>query len=94
MAFWLKTDGTSEQVKPRNGKNFSLEELYNMTNGGPIEIVRVGSLQTVPGEDIIVLNEEGKVRRLPINHKATAYYGNPYDFVVGDALLCADGEVQ
>lgn len=32
--------------------------------------------------------EEGKLKRLPINHIATMFYANPNDIIVGDAVIC------
>ena len=89
MAKFIKSDGTTTEVKPENGSDFGLQELYRYTNGGPIEIVRA-----YDGQSIIVLNEEGKMKDLPINNIATMLYGNPYDYIVGDVLLCKNGEVR
>jgi hypothetical protein len=83
---WIHSDGKVISVKPKNGKDFSLEELYEFTNGGPIEIVylRDGRL--------MILNEEGKLKRLPVNLRATQLYGN--DTIVGDVLVCSKEYIQ
>ena len=64
MATWIKTTGASETVTPADGKQFTLAELQSMV-GGYIEAVRL-SLETV-----MWVNEEGKLRNLPINSLAT-----------------------
>jgi hypothetical protein len=89
MALWIKPDGTKTEVKPENGSDFNLQEMYRYTNGGPIEIVRA-----CDGQSLIVLNEEGKLKDLPYNNIATMLYGNPYDAIVGDVLLCDTEEVK
>jgi hypothetical protein len=91
MAQWIKADGTMQEVKPQNGTDFKLQELYEYTNGGPIEVVHpVGG----PYDRMCVLNEEGKLRDLPVNQLATIFYNHPDDVIVGDVLICDDGEVQ
>ena len=77
---WIHADGKVISVKPKDGKHFSLEELYEFTNGGPIEIVgtRDGRL--------MILNEEGRLTGLPLNKKATELYGR--NVIVGDVLVC------
>ena len=39
---------------------------------------------------ILIINEEGKLKGLPLNQKATDISGiNPYDVIVGNAILMA-----
>lgn len=84
----IKTDGTETPVSPKNGTDFSLEELQGFV-GGPIEIVRL------PGtNDIMVLHEEGKLEGQPVNAKATRLYNNPNDCIVGNVLICPSEMVQ
>lgn len=95
MALLIKVEGsvrTYEQVKPK-GETFSLEELQKFV-GGYIEIVCVAD-----GELSMVLNEEGKLLRLPINHIATNLYrllspAPVYDFIVGNVLICGSDEIE
>ena len=37
---------------------------------------------------LILLDDEGKLKRLPINHIATMFYANRNDIIVGDAVIC------
>lgn len=60
-------------------------ETFQKLVGGPIETV------TIPGDVILIVNEEGKLRDLPHNFN----FGLPpfYDHVVGTAVLVGrDGE--
>ena len=70
-------------VEPKNGTDFSLEELQKIV-GGYIEVLRLGS------EQIMVLNEEGKLYGLGVNDKATvlAVTAGYADIIVGDVLVC------
>ena len=91
MAKILKSSFEIVEIEPKNGKNFSLEEMQGVV-GGYIEIVRLGNHQ------IMVVNEEGKLHGLPFNALATnalqLVYPQSDDFVVGDVLLCTDNEIK
>jgi hypothetical protein len=88
MATLYKTDGTIEEVKPRSGKEFELEELQKIV-GGYIELVR-----TVDG-DAMVINELGKVNKMDLNILATRLYRfGRHDPIVGPALVVSRGEMS
>lgn len=92
MATLYKTDGTVQEIQPKNGKDFKLDQLQALV-GGYIEIV---SLESKPLK-IMVVNEDGKGLGLPINEKATEVarpFIQFYDCIVGDALVCLSKEVQ
>jgi Domain of unknown function (DUF3846) len=81
MAMLLRTDGTSEHLPPPNGIHWNLPELQTLV-GGFIEIVR-----THDGK-YLVLDEEGKNKRKPLNPVATGLYQyGAHDPIVGDAVL-------
>lgn len=62
---------------------------YQNAVDGYIEIVSVYSLN----EDcVLIINEEGKLKHLPLNRTATAIYDNPIDCIVGTALIVKRGE--
>ena len=89
MAMIIKTDGQVISVQPKNGKNFSLKELKEIV-GGFIEIIRMN-------DKYMVVNEEGKLERLPYNAPATGlYWGNVgcNDYIVGDVLVCGIDEIN
>jgi len=86
----IKTNGEITDYFPTNKIEFSLEELSSAV-GGHIEIVT-----TMDEKHYMILNEEGKLNDLPINHKATEMFsGNKNgfrDMIVGDVVLCTSKE--
>ena len=90
MAKWLKVSGDEVSVEPKNGTDFTLEELKRFV-GGYIEIIRLRNGK------LMVVNEEGKLNRLPINDYATLIWEGVYgctDVIVGDVLVCKEGEIK
>jgi hypothetical protein len=79
-----RTDGAQEAVKPENKKYFTLRELQAFV-GGYIEVVFLNDNQ------IMVVNEEGKLCKLPINIRATKIITDQEieDVIVGNALVCS-----
>ena len=55
-------------VQPRNKKKFSLEKVQEMI-GGYVEIVYLN------GDDILLCDEEGRLKSLPTNQKQWASKG-------------------
>ena len=90
MAQWIKTDGTVSEVEPANGKDFSLDEVKRFIGGGYMEVIGVP-----PG--LMVLDEDGKQKRLPFNKLATEV-ARPVlqtgDFIVGDVLVCKRWQLE
>lgn len=93
MATVIHPDGREETVEPKNGTNFSLEELQGVV-GGYIEILPLDS----EDKTIMVLNEEGKLTGLELNPKATFLTRDiglmPGDVIVGPVLVCLSEQVQ
>lgn len=91
MAKLYKTSGETLDVEPRNGTDFQYDELNSFV-GGLIEIIWLNN------EDLMVVNEEGKLKDLPFNEKATELYGSIFgestDFIVGDALICKSNQIK
>lgn len=92
MATIIETSGFVVNIEPKNGSDFSLNELQGFVNGF-IEIVPLND------EFIMVVNEEWKLKNLGINHLATFLYHemNPYavnDVIVGNVLVCRTEEVK
>ncbi len=79
----------TEQVQPKNGNDFSLEELQAIVKG---------YVQTVylSNDKVMVMNEEGKLLGLDYNMKATMLLrlNGYYDYVVGDVLICESSEIK
>jgi hypothetical protein len=88
VAILYKTDGTMEEVKPRSGTKFELEELQKIV-GGWIEIVR-----TLDGKKMVI-NEEGKNKQMALNILATRIYiYGRHDPIVGPALVVTGREMR
>jgi len=92
MAQLIKANGGVTEVKPVNGKKFSLEELQKfVAGGGYIEKYRAGN-------KVFIWDENGLNKRLPKNEKATDILylecegmRNVQD-IVGDVLICEKSE--
>ena len=80
---WIKTDGTRQVVKPKNGKDFKLEELQGFV-GGLIELVYLNNKR------VMVVNEEGLVYDLPFNELASdcCQVAGVDTLIFGDVLVC------
>ena len=89
MAEIIKTNGERITVRPKNGKDFKLEELKKIVDGY-IEVLYLG-------DKLMVLNEEGKPLNLPVNVEATKEYMKvfgPFDVIHGNVLLCGCDEIK
>ena len=86
MAQIIKTTGEIKYTTPKNGTDFSAEELHEIV-GGFFEIFR---LSGAPGK-ILVVDEEGRLKNKPINELASIFYGR---VIVGDVLMCDRNEVK
>lgn len=90
MARIIKANGEITEVSPANGKDFKLEELQTIVDGY-IEVI------WMPEDKIMVINEEGKLLKLPVNEKATKIYQDNFcypDIIVGDVLVCDANQVE
>ena len=87
----IKTDGTSVEVQPANGRHFTLEEMQVIV-GGNIELVYLNDTE------IMVVNEEGKIDDLDYNCAATLVFKENYpdtdDYIVGDVLVCNNEQIR
>lgn len=89
MAYIINTDKTTATVTPANGTDFSLDEL-NAIVDGYIEIHHLNNNQ------IMVVNEEGKLNGLPLNTRATRLVREAgiNDYIVGRVLVCDTKQVK
>lgn len=92
MDYYLKTNCKLEVVTPKNGRDYTLEELKTFVDGY-IQIIQLTQTQ------IMVINEEGKLIGLQPNRLATeaallvkAIAEN--DFIVGDCIICDKKHVK
>ena len=83
MAQILYASGDVKNVEPQNGTDFQLDELKKIV-GGYIEIVYLSDKQ------IMVVNEEGKIRGLPRNFRVGVNFP---DVIRGTVVVCGtEGE--
>lgn len=90
MALIYRASGDVENVEPKNGTDFQLEELQAIVGG------LIDYQMTNDGNDLIVFNDEGKLMELPYNENATKIYQERVyegDFLVGDVLICKNSEI-
>ena len=82
----IRADGTETPApKPEGTDGYTLAQLQEIV-GGYIECIPSNDGRTV------VLNEEGKLKGLSPNPKATALVSLfPGDYLVGDVLFTTDG---
>tara|TARA_Y100000310_G_scaffold43588_1_gene40676 strand:+ start:88 stop:357 length:270 start_codon:yes stop_codon:yes gene_type:complete len=86
MARLIHPDGIEEIVHPEAGTTFSLEELQRFV-GGYIERVPTPAVR---GIDCVV-DEEGLMKQLPMNMKASAIVGGG-QMVVGSMVVLSGKE--
>lgn len=88
MATLIKANGEAYPISPKNGKTFTLEECYGH--------IQTDMIQVVPtiGEDILIIDEEGKLKDdAKLNASATALIGEG-DFIVRDVIRCKPEEFE
>ena len=50
--------------------------------------------KNLPDDYIMIVNEEGKLNRLPVNTIATIVYGSDVDFIVGNTIILKFGKFE
>jgi len=91
MALIIRANGTTEEVFPSQGKEFTLEELQKAVDGH-IEVVPIRN--PVLSDKVMFCDEEGKLKNKPFNFEATKQAMILNDVIVGDVILCEPGEVS
>lgn len=74
----LRTDGTFKYYQPKNKKSLTAEEIQEVIHG-------FFELVTTPQGNFLVVDEDGLLKKLPVNALATDIAGQQ---IVGDALYC------
>jgi hypothetical protein len=93
----IHPNGDTTYVDPKNGTDFSLEELQSIV-GGDIEILNIPDYGEIH-DRIFVINEEGKLNGLEYNEYATVMARmngtiTLDDYFVGDVLFCHSNKVK
>lgn len=85
----LNLDGTQQEVKPKNGTDFTLKELYTLLDCEMIQVFPANQKGM-----ILIMDEEGKFKwSAQVNHQATKLAQDnllPGDVVVGKVLYCSE----
>lgn len=89
----IKVTGEEIEVFPKNGKDFSLEELRSATGAEFVELVPMRNKN-----QYLVCDEDGYMKRLPTNESATVYCAldvliGPRG-VLGDVLVCGLNQIE
>ena len=87
MGTIYRPDGTTETIAPATGL-IRLEEAQDIV-GGWVEVVHLPSKSTTKG--FLLVDEEGRLKRLPINYQASALAAQP---IVGTAILTSTKEFK
>lgn len=84
MAVLIESNGDHEWVEPSEGSEFSLKELQGYVDGY-IELVYLANGK------ILVVNEEGLLKRLPLNNKASLLARQP---IVGNVVMIEPNQIS
>ncbi len=104
MAVLIKPEGIATVVRPKNGTDFTNDEIHELVNGFWETTLPAPGLLSVMDEDkttvieivrgsLLVVNEEGKNIGMPVNQIATNILMYAGDYIAGPALLCGPGEI-
>lgn len=85
----LRTDGTHDDITPKDGKRFAfIGEAYDLVGTDMIELCR-----THDGR-LLLVDEDGKRKGKRVNVAATALYVHgAQDAIVGDVIVCSARQV-
>lgn len=84
----LKASGEVVEIKPKNGTDFKLDELYKHLNCSLVEVISLNQ------DDIMVVDDEGKLKAnnvINVNATMLAQENRAivfWDYVVGNAIVC------
>ena len=90
MATFISVNGKTNEISPKNGSDFSLEEMQEYV-GGYVEVLDLDD------DNIMIIDEEGKLKGKEINKLATLKYLDVYgfsDIIVGNAVICKSEEFK
>ena len=84
----LKASGEVVEIKPKNGTDFKLDELYKHLNCSLVDVINLNQ------DDIMVVDDEGKLTsNNVVNVNATMLAQEnqaitPWDYIAGNAIVC------
>lgn len=81
--YLIHTDGTVTREQTSK-THLNLQDCYQALDCDLVEMVHI----TLDGKKyIMIVDEEGKLRDKEYNELASSLYNNPWDYIVGDAVL-------
>ena len=81
-------DGSVTPYPPASGQCYTAEELKAAIGGAWLRIVKTWD------DRLMVLDDEGKRKGLPVNEAATDLYQFAGDPIVGDVLVCESWRID
>ena len=84
----LKASGEVVEIKPNNGKDFKLDELYKHLQCSLVDVISLNR------DDIMVVDDEGKLKaNNVVNVNATMLAQEnqaitSWDYIAGNAIVC------
>ena len=84
----LKASGEVVEIKPNNGKDFKLDELYKHLHCSLVDVISLNQ------DDIMVVDDEGKLKaNNVVNVNATMLAQEnqaitSWDYIAGNAIVC------
>lgn len=93
MALILRANGQTENVDLQTGDPW---EKIKKAVGYPVElkVVRVNTMGGGKKNMDMWINEEGKIRNLPYNSRASSFLEDDMDIICGDAVLAEYREFE
>lgn len=87
MAELIKSNGDTQEITPKNGKSFTLEEVYKLLTCETVEVI------PLPKKRYMIIDEEGKLKPNPVQNFEGTYLlhqarGISDDYIVGDVIIC------
>ena len=84
----LKVSGDVMEIEPKNGTNFTLDELYKHLNCSLVEVINLNQ------DDIMIVDDEGKLTSnnvVNVNATKLAQENQAiifWDYIAGNAIVC------
>lgn len=101
MAKYIKVSGEEREVKPHDGKMFTLKELQDFVKFPCSKTIDIVSM---PSGKQMVVNDNGKIFQQKVNEKATKIFADEFPIaeypfnndqdIVGDVLICDLSEIE
>lgn len=89
LCYFISVSGEAREICPLDPAGFKLRELYGLLSCSVVEMIMLDRRR------VMIMDEEGKLNRRPINMEATKLACTlPYDVIVGDVIVCPEEMFQ